>query len=108
MIRLRCGGIWPSACRALPPIQLESQASLLFLVVIAGGVVDDIDVTVASILGSIGWMLPDGTAPTPWQAVGAARDTYEVLRRIGAITGELFSARPHTATPKASSLRGLR
>lgn len=76
----------------------ESQASLLFLIVIAGGVVDDIDVTVANLLGSIGWMLPDGTAPTPWQAVGAARDTYEVLRRMGAITGEFFSSRPHTAT----------
>ena len=80
----------------------ESQASLLFLVAIAGGLVDDIDVTVANLLDSIGWMLPDGTAPTPWQAVEAARDTYDVLRRMGAITGELFSSRPHTATAQGT------
>jgi hypothetical protein len=80
----------------------ESQAGLLFLVAVAGGLLDDIDVTVATILDAIGWMLPDGTAPTPWQAVEGARDTYEVLRRIGAITGELFSSRPHTATAEGT------
>jgi hypothetical protein len=77
---------------------LESQASLLFLIAIAGGSPDDIDATVAHILGSIGWMLADGTAPTPSRAVSAARDTYEVLRRMGAITGERFSAGSHTPT----------
>lgn len=76
----------------------ESQASLLFLVAIAGRTADDIGATVAHILCSIGWMLADGTAPTSWRAVAAGRDTYEVLRRMGATTGERFSTRSHTPT----------
>jgi len=85
-----------------PADPLESQASLLFLVVIAGGTADDIGETVAHILGSIGWMLPDGTAPTPWRAVAAARDTYGVLLRMGAIAGERFSAGSHLPTAEGT------
>jgi hypothetical protein len=76
----------------------ESQASLLFLVAIAGGPGDDVEETVAHVLDSIGWMLPDGSAPTSWEARAAARDTYDVLRRLGAITSERFSIGPDTPT----------
>jgi hypothetical protein len=76
----------------------ESQASLLFLVAIAGGPVDDVEETVAHILGSLGWMLVDGAPPTSWEARAAARDTYDVLRRLGAITSERFPLGPDTPT----------
>ncbi|MGN6796344.1 MAG: plasmid pRiA4b ORF-3 family protein, partial [Streptosporangiaceae bacterium] len=42
----------------------ELQAGLLILLAIAGEVADDRDASVAHILGSIGWSLPDGTPPT--------------------------------------------
>jgi hypothetical protein len=76
----------------------ESQAGLLILVAISAGPVDGVDATVAEILGAIGWMLPDGAAPTPWHAVSAAGDTYEVLWRIGAMAGERFSGRSQGPT----------
>jgi hypothetical protein len=76
----------------------ESQASLLFLVAIAGGPGDDVEETAAHVLGAIGWMLRDGTAPTSSQARGAARDSYDVLRRLGAITSERFPPGPDTPT----------
>lgn len=69
----------------------ESQASMLFLMAVAGGLVDELDAAVAHILGSVGWMLSDGTPPA--RAFGAASDTYEVLRRIGAIAGEHYFPR---------------
>jgi hypothetical protein len=50
------------------------------------------------VLGSIGWMLSDGTAPTSWEARAAARDTYDVLRRLGAITSERFPLGSDTPT----------
>lgn len=78
--------------------QFERHAGLLFLVAIAGGPGDDAEEAVAHILGSIGWMLPDGTAPTSWEARAAARDSYDVLRRLGAITSERFPFGPDTPT----------
>lgn len=76
----------------------ESQAALLLVIAMAGEQDENMDGTVAHLLGSIGWMLPDGMPPTPGQAASAARDTYEVLWRIGAMTGQRFSARSRTAT----------
>lgn len=75
-----------------------SQAGLLFLVAIAGGPDEDVLEVAADILSSIGWMLPDGTAPTPWEARAAARDTYDVLRRLRAIASEEFPLSPDTPT----------
>jgi len=69
--------------RAADPF--EAQAGLLILVAVAGGLADKIEATVADILGSIGWMLSDGTPPSPTLAFSAARETYDVLRRVGAI-----------------------
>lgn len=76
----------------------ESQASLLFLVAIAGGPDDNVEETVAHVLGSIGWMRRDAGAPTSWEARAAARDTYDILRRLGAITSERFPLGPDTPT----------
>lgn len=66
----------------------ESQAVLLYLVAVAGDAGDDLDATVAHILGSIGWMLSDGTPPTASQASGSTSDSRAVLRRIGATASE--------------------
>lgn len=75
-----------------------SQSALLYLIAIGGNAAGDLDATVASILGSIGWRLVDGTPPTSREAFTAGRDTLEVLRRIGAIAGEPFGPRAETPT----------
>lgn len=95
---------WHLAARMpVPSVDpFESEAGLLFLVAMAGGAADDIDATVAHILGSIGWTVSDGTAPTPSLAATAARDTFELLRRMGAVTGKRFSARPHLPTTEGA------
>lgn len=77
----------------------ESQAGLLVLIVMAGGVPDDPSPIVAQLLDAIGWALADGTPPTPSQAFGAARETWEVLRRLGAIAGERWLPGAEAPTP---------
>jgi pRiA4b ORF-3-like protein len=83
--------LWLHLARRMPlrsADPFEFQAGLLLLLAIAGEQADDLDATIAHILGSIGWALPDGSPPTPMDAHMAARDTYEVLRRVGAIAGK--------------------
>jgi hypothetical protein len=77
-----------------PAESFAAQGALLYLVAVAGNVVEDLDATVARMLGSIGWRLSDGTPPTSGEALMARRDTWEVLKRIGAVTGERFGPRP--------------
>ena len=77
---------------------LASQAGLLFLLVISAGRGDDVEQTVASLIDSMGWMQSDGGPVEPWLIVRAAEETVEVLRRLGAMTGQLFSALPRTPT----------
>ncbi len=92
-------GLWWHLAERMPARAVDpfaSQAALLYLTAVAGNAADDLDATVASILGSIGWRLSDGTPPTSREASMAARETLEVLRRIGAITGERFGPRPQT------------
>lgn len=79
--------------------ELQSQAGLLCLLVIAAGRPCDVGVVVADLLGSIGWMWSDGTPLTPGVLERAAGDTSEVLRRIGAMNGNLLSS--FAATPTA-------
>jgi Plasmid pRiA4b ORF-3-like protein len=96
-------GLWWHLAERIPAGSADpfaSQAALLFLAAIAGNLADDLGSTVASILGSIGWRLSDGTPPTSSEAFMAVRDTWEVLRRIGAITGERFGPRSETPTPE--------
>jgi hypothetical protein len=83
--------LWWHLARRMPlrsADPFEFQSGLLLLLAIAGEQADDLDATIAHILGSIGWALPDGSPPTPMDAHIAARDTYEVLRRVGAIAGK--------------------
>jgi hypothetical protein len=92
-------GLWWHLAEKMPVGTADpfaSQAALLFLTAIAGNAADDLDATVARILGSIGWRLSDGTPLTSGESFNATRDTWEVLRRIGAITGERFGTRPET------------
>jgi hypothetical protein len=77
---------------------LASQAGLLFLLVISAGRGDDVEQTVASLIDSMGWMQSDGGPVEPWLIVRAAEDTVDVLRRLGAMTGQLFSSLPRTPT----------
>jgi hypothetical protein len=78
----------------------DSQAGLLVLVAVAGGLAGDLDATVADLLGSIGWMLADGTPPAPDRAFAAARDTYEVLRWLGGFAARAGMALPQAPTPE--------
>jgi hypothetical protein len=93
--------LWWHLARRMPlrsADPFEFQAGLLLLLAIASELADDRDMTVAHILDSIGWALPDGTPPTPTAAVIAARDTCEVLRRVGAIAGDRYGPRPEPPT----------
>jgi hypothetical protein len=62
----------------------EVQAGLLLLVGVAAGLTDDLDATIALLLGAIGWMSGDGTPITRSMAARAAWHTNSVLRRLGA------------------------
>jgi hypothetical protein len=98
-------GLWWQLAEKMPvggADPFASQAALLYLTAIAGNAADDLDTTVASILGSIGWRLSDGTPPTPGDASRASHETWEVLGRIGAITGERFG--PRSQTPSAEGV----
>lgn len=87
----------------------ESQAALLYLVAVAGDAGDDLNATVADILGSIGWKLSDGTPPTASQSAGATSDNRAVLRRIGATACETpFGPQVPTADGRLFARAALR
>jgi hypothetical protein len=71
--------------RSADPFQF--QAGLLLLLAIASEQTGDLDETISRILASIGWALPDGAPPTSTDVHLAALDNYELLRRVGAISG---------------------
>jgi hypothetical protein len=92
-------GLWWHLAERMPVGSADpftAQGALLYLVGVAGNVAEDLDATVARMLGSIGWRLSDGTPPTFREAFMAGRDTWAVLRRIGAVTGGRFGPRPET------------
>jgi hypothetical protein len=87
-------GLWWQLAERMPVGATDpfaSQAGLLELTAIAGDAADDLDTTVASLLGSLGWRLSDGTPPTHWDASRGGRETWGVLSRIGAFTGDRFA-----------------
>jgi hypothetical protein len=93
--------LWWHLARRMPlrsANQIEFQSGLLLLLAIAGEMAGDRDATVADILGSIGWALSDGTPLTATDVRIAARDTYEVLRRVGAIAGDRYGLRSEAPT----------
>jgi hypothetical protein len=82
--------LWWHLASRMPPRSADPfqfQAGLLHLLAIASET-REVDATVAHILGSIGWVLPDGAPPTPGDAHFAALDTYDVLRCVRAIANE--------------------
>jgi hypothetical protein len=95
--------LWRHLAARLPVRSADpfaSQAGLLLLIAVAGQVTDRPESIVADILGATGWMRSDGVPPTPADASGAAFETCEVLRRLGALTGERLFPRSETPTPE--------
>jgi hypothetical protein len=87
-------GLWWQLAERMPVSAADpfaSQAALLYLTAIAGNAAEDLDTTVTSIIGSLGWRLSDGTQPVAWDVSGAGRETWDVLWRIGAIAGGRFA-----------------
>jgi hypothetical protein len=64
----------------------ETQAGLIYLILVAAQVPGDPDATVAHFLGDIGWASTDGSPVTPIMAGQAAFRTTAMLRRMGAVT----------------------
>lgn len=98
-------GLWWHLAERMPADAADpfaSQAALLYLTAIAGGAADHLSMTVAGVLGSIGWRLSDGTPPTSRDAFMAARGTWEVLRQIGAVT-----VKESWPDPRAPSAEGV-
>ncbi|MGH3275035.1 MAG: hypothetical protein ACRDNZ_12035 [Streptosporangiaceae bacterium] len=71
--------------------EYETQASLLYLILIAASAPGDLDEPgepIASFLHDIGWRSADRTPLTAYMASQATWDTARLLRRLGAITAE--------------------
>lgn len=80
--------LWHHMAQRLPlktKREHERQAGLLVLLAIAAERSDGFQV-VADILNGLGWCLEDHTPVGPVEAFGAARDTTDILSRIGAAT----------------------
>ncbi|MFD0772410.1 hypothetical protein ACFQZ2_00565 [Streptomonospora algeriensis] len=77
--------LWRHLAQRLPLTtrhEHERQAGLLVLLAVAADRRDGFQV-VADILNGIGWRLEDHTPVGPIEAFGAARDTADILPRIG-------------------------
>lgn len=68
---------------------ITKQAGLLLLIAVAAGVTDDLNDTIADLLGAIGWIGDDPTPMTPLMASHAAWDNAAVLRWLGAVSSPL-------------------
>lgn len=64
---------------------ITKQAGLLLLIAVAAGAADDLNDTIADLLGAIGWISDDGTPMTPLMASHAAWDNAAVLRWLGTL-----------------------
>lgn len=104
--RAMCGdpvALWSRLAQGTPlrsTDACEVQAGLLFLVAVAARVTDDLNATIADLLGAIGWVSGDGTALTGMMAAHAAWNTAAVLRRVGAFTEEAGFGRRERPTPE--------
>ncbi len=101
---LRCDpvALWWLLAQKTPPRSTDAcqtQAGLIVLVATAAQITDDLNTTVADLLGAIGWMSGDGTPLTGSMASHAAWDTTAVLRRVGAFTDERGFDRRQRPTP---------
>jgi hypothetical protein len=85
--------------------ECEKQAGLLLLVALAAQV-DDLDATIADLLGALGWMRSDGAALTDAMAAYAAWGTKAVLRRLGGFTNDRAVYR--SAKPTADGIEFAR
>jgi hypothetical protein len=66
----------------------ETQADLIWLVVVAAQGVGDPAEIVARMLGSVDWALSDGAMLDALDAAEVAWDTRYVLRRLGGMTDD--------------------
>ncbi len=92
---------WLLAQKTPPPSTdaCQTQAGLMVLVATAAQITDNLDATVADLLGAIGWMSADGTQLTGSMASYAAWHTAAVLRRVGAFTDDGDFDRRQRPTP---------
>ncbi|MGH4002096.1 MAG: plasmid pRiA4b ORF-3 family protein, partial [Pseudonocardiaceae bacterium] len=77
----------------------QTQAGLIVLVATAAQITDDLNTTVADLLGEIGWVSGDDTPLTDSMASHAAWNTTTVLRRVGAFTDERRVDQRKRSTP---------
>jgi hypothetical protein len=67
--------------------RIEFEAGLLLLIAVAAGAADH-DTIIVRTLNAIGWMRGDGSPLGGFDACSAAWDTWAMLRRLGALTGD--------------------
>lgn len=94
--------LWWLLAEKTPPRSTDAcqtQAGLILLIATAAQITDDLNATVADLLGAIGWMSGDGTPLTGSMASHAAWNTTAVLRRVGAFTDEHDFDRQKRPTP---------
>jgi hypothetical protein len=102
-------GLWWHLADRLPlggrnPSDVEWQAGVLLLALMASGQTDDAEVTVARLLTGMGWAL-EGRQPIDRRtAIGLIADDVHLLRRIGAFERERRSGWPGTVTADGVTL----
>ncbi len=84
--------LWWHLAERMPPRsadRCETQAGLIWLLAVAAQRPGDPAQIVARTLAGIGWTMADGTPLTTLDADSAARDTRNVLRRLGGLADDL-------------------
>jgi Plasmid pRiA4b ORF-3-like protein len=94
-------GLWWHLAERLPLKSNDHCANQAGLLLLAGVAAEakDVFATIARTLSAIGWTLADGTPLDDGDAVRAAWDTWDVLRRLGAFTGRRYR-RDERSTPE--------
>ena len=102
-------GLWRHVAGRLPlggrgPDDVEWQAGVLLLALMASGATDDAEVTVAQLLTGMGWALEGGTPVDRRATVGLIADDVHLLHRLAAFERERYGGWPGSVTPGGIAL----
>jgi hypothetical protein len=101
--------LWRHVAGRLPlggrnPFDVEWQAGVLLLALMASGSTDDADVMVAKMLTGLGWVVGDGQPIDRLAAIGLIADDAHLLHQLGAFERQRSGGWPGTATPGGIAL----
>jgi hypothetical protein len=86
------------------PSDVESQAGVLLLALMASGETDADDVSIARLLSGMGWALEGGVPVDRRATVGLIAGDVHLLRRVGAFERVRGGGWPGTVSPERTAL----